>query len=196
MGVPQGSVLGPLLFKIITNDLFYIELESEICNFADDTTIYACDTHAAAVMIRLEGDLQELMQWFTNNGISANPSKFQMILRLKGANEICLYMNNQLIPSSEHVKIVGVNIDNSLKFETHVKEIYQKVNQKVYACGRLRSYLGEQKSMLLLNSDVMSNFSYCPLIWLFWSKVANNEINRTHKRAMRTLYRRGTFRKG
>ena len=57
------------------------------------------------------------------------------------------------------------------------------------AFGRLRPYLGEQKSKLLLNSVVISNFSYCPLIWLFCSKVANNEINRTHKCALRTLDR-------
>ena len=97
-------------------------------------------------------------------------------------------MKDQLIPSSENVKRLGANIDNSLKFETHVKEICKKVNQKV-AFGRLRPYLGEQKSKLLLNSVVMSNFSYCPLIWLFCSKVANIEINRTHKRALRVLYR-------
>ena len=122
--------------------------------------------------------------------MSANPSKFQiMFLGLKGTNKLCLNMKGQLIPSSEHVKLLGVNIDNSLKFETHVKELCKKVNQKVYAFGRLRPYLGEQKSKLLLNSVVMSNFSYCPLIWLFCSKVANNEINRTHKRALRTLYR-------
>ena len=190
IGVPQGSVLGSLLFNIFINDLFYMELESEICNFADDTTIYACDTDVEAVMIRLENDLQGLMQWFTNNGMSANPSKFQiMFLGLKGAKKLCLNMNGQLIPSSEHVKLLGVNIDNSLKFETHVKEICKKVNQKLYAFGRLRPFLGEQKSKLLLNSVVMSNFSYCPLIWLFCSKAANNEINRTHKRALRTLYR-------
>ena len=98
-------------------------------------------------------------------------------------------MYGQLIPSSEHVKLQGVEIDNSLKFETPLKEICKKVNQKVYAFGRIRPYLGEQKSKLLLNSVVMSNFSYNPLIWLFCSKVANNEINRTHKRALRTLYR-------
>ena len=138
-----------------------LELESEICNFADDTTIYACDTHVEAVMTRLEGDLQGLMQWFTNNGMSANPSKFQiMFLGLKGAKKLCLNINGHLIPSSEHVKLLGVNIDNSLKFETHVKEICKKVNQKVFAFGRLRPCLGEQKSKLLLNSVVMSNFSY------------------------------------
>ena len=65
-----------------------MELESEICNFADDTTIYACDTDVEAVMIRLENDLQGLMQWFNNNGMSANPSKFQiMFFGAKGSKE-------------------------------------------------------------------------------------------------------------
>ncbi len=62
------------------------------------------------------------------------------------------------------------------------------INQKVHAFGRLRPYLGEQKSKLLLNSVVLSNFTYCPLIWLFCSKVANTAINKTNKRALRTLY--------
>ena len=116
-----------------------MELVSEICNFADDTTIYACNTDVEAVMISLEGDLQGLMQWFTNNGMSANASKFKvMFLGLKGAKKLCPNMNGQLIPSSEHVKLLGVNIDSSLKFETRVEEICKKVNQRVYAFGRLR----------------------------------------------------------
>ena len=74
---PQGSVPGPLLFNIFLNDLFFIEMESEICNFADDTTIYACGTSIEAVVIRLEGDVYRLSKWFTDNGMKANPSKFQ-----------------------------------------------------------------------------------------------------------------------
>ena len=85
------------------------------------------------------------------------------------------------------VELLGENIDNSLKFEMHVKELCKKVNQKVYAFGRLRPYLGEQKSKLLLNSVVMSNFCYCSLVWLLCSKVVNNEVNRTHKCELRTL---------
>ena len=85
-------------------------------------------------------------------------------------------------------KLLGVNIDNSLNFEAHIKELCRKINQKVHAFGRLRPFLGKQMSKLLLNSVAMSNFSYFSLIWLFCSKGANNESNRTHKRALRTLY--------
>ena len=120
----------------------------------------------------------------------ANPSKFQiMFLGLKRKNNLCLNIIGQLIPSGEHVKLLGVTIDNTLKFETHVLGVCKKVNQKLHAFNRLSPYLGENKSKLLLNAVIMSNFSYCPLIWLFCSKAANNEINRTHKRALRTLYR-------
>ena len=80
IGVPQGSDLGPLLFNIFENELFYMKLPLEICNIADDTTIYTCmHIYVEAVMIRLEAYLQGLIQWFTNNDMSANPTKFQIV---------------------------------------------------------------------------------------------------------------------
>ena len=79
MGVPQGSVRGPLLFNVFINDLFYRDLESEICNFADDTTIYSCDSNIDSVIIKLERALQEVLEWYTANGMNANPSKCQII---------------------------------------------------------------------------------------------------------------------
>ena len=145
-------------------------------NFADDTTIFACDTNVDSVIIKSESELHKLLEWSTTNGMCANPSKFQiMFLGLKRKNKLCLNINGQFIPSSEHVKLLGVTIDNTLKFDTHALGICKKVNQKLHAFNRLSPYLGENKSKLLLNAVIMSNFSYCPLIWLFCSKAANNK---------------------
>ena len=65
MGVVQGSVLGPLLFNIFINDLILYNMSSEICNFADDNTIYACGNDTQKIFMVLENDLCKLLNWFT-----------------------------------------------------------------------------------------------------------------------------------
>ena len=91
IGVPQGSVLGPLLFNIFINDLCLINLDSEICNFADDITLYSCGHDLQEIVTNLENDLSKLLEWFKSNGMVANPKKFQlMFLGLQGEKDFVL----------------------------------------------------------------------------------------------------------
>ena len=112
-GVPQGFVLGSLLFNIFIKDKFYLDPESEVCNFADDTTTYTCDRSIDTMIVKLEDGLQKILDWFKENGICANPAKFEMIfLGLKINNSPLPNTDGQKVKQSEQVKLLGVQIDN------------------------------------------------------------------------------------
>ena len=80
LGVPQGSVLGHLLFNIYLNDLFYIAESTNVSNFAEDTTIYACDRDVNSLVNRLEHDSYLAIEWFENNSMKLNQDKCNFLV--------------------------------------------------------------------------------------------------------------------
>ena len=79
-GVPQGSILGPLLFSIFINDLFFFITKSEVCNFADDKTLYSSNKDLDHVFNNLYYDLYNVLDWFKFISLKANPDKFQFMV--------------------------------------------------------------------------------------------------------------------
>ena len=79
-GVPQGSILGPLLFNVFINDIFMFIEKTEVCNFADDNTIYDCGEDLSNILQNLKHNVKILLKWFRINSLQANPGKFQFMI--------------------------------------------------------------------------------------------------------------------
>ena len=78
--IPQGSILGPLLFNIFIHDIFFFIEKSEICNFADNTTLYSCDRDLLCIKENLTFDMKNILLWFRTNSLKANAGKFQFMM--------------------------------------------------------------------------------------------------------------------
>ena len=78
--IPQGSILVPLLFNILINNIFLVAEKSDICNFADDNTLYSRGRNLPLISSNLEHDMRNLLYWFKINAFKANSGKFQFMI--------------------------------------------------------------------------------------------------------------------
>ena len=187
--VPQGSILGPLLFNIFINDLFLFIEKTKICNFADDNTIYSCNNNLQTILKNLKHDMVNFLKWFKVNSMKANPKKFQFMILGKSTRQIViLNINNIKITESQNVELLGLTIDNRLTFKDHINMLYRRVSYKLHALRRIRKYLTLEKSKLLYNAFINNQFNYASIIWMFCRKQDYLEVEKIHYKALKIVY--------
>ena len=121
--VPQGSILGPLLFNIFWNDLFLFVEDSHLKNYADDNTLYSSSNDLKKVKQTLRQDFEIVTKWFYANYMVLNSGKcYFMYLEQNTVNETFVYNNSEMKHSKEE-NILGVIIDNKFRFKSHVKNL-------------------------------------------------------------------------
>jgi hypothetical protein len=176
-GVPQGSILGPLLFLLYINDISNSSKILQFILYADDTNIfYSCESAEQLCEI-VNRELRGVMQWFQSNRLSVNLKKTNFLffgnkVKLKKLKNCEIFLNSIKIDRTDSAKFLGVIIDESLSWKQHINYTRGKIAKTVGIIRRLRYRLPEKTLNTLYNTLVLPYLSYCNIIW------ANNKPTR------------------
>ena len=199
-GVPQGSILGPLLFLLYINDMPHCSETLKFILFADDTTLYFASENINSLFKILNSELRKLDEWFRANKLSLNvkKTKYSLFHKPKSKDSLPLKLpdiaiNNIKLQRENNVKFLGVIINENLDWNEHIKTIENKISKSIGILYRIRQFLDIHSLKLLYFSHIHSLMNYANIVWGSANKTALNSLYKKQKNACRIIFRMDKF---
>ena len=188
VGVPQGSILAPLLFLLFMNDIAQC-LRYSRCNiYADDVVIYSSSTNIEEAASRLQSDVNGLSRWYDKNRLRINIDKTKVMLLSPSKNyDLVININKQPIEQVKNIRYLGVIIDDKLQWNIHARQVIKSLSYKIYGLSKMRKFIDQDLLNMLYLSLVQPVSDYSCSVWGHCSCKSIDKLFRLQKRAARVV---------
>ena len=191
-GVPQGSILGPLLFIVFFNDFSSCLKHSNVTIYADDTVIYVAGKDTFIIETRLSSDMKAIAEWCVENELilNTNPGKTESMMFGTAKNlaqqpqSLKVIFRNQLINATTTYKYLGVHIDHSLNMNSNFNIVYKKACGRLRLLRKIRPFLNTLAAKAIYQGMIVPILTYCGLINLHLSQSREDKLLAFHHRAL------------
>ena len=197
--VPQGSLLGPLLFNIYINDIINVPQHLTSILFADDSCFYISGSTIEPLINYINFDLENIHRWLATNKLTLNIDKSHYVVftRKNLSRHLIirnpLKINDNILERLNETNFLGVNLTYNLSWKNHINNLVNKVNKYCSILYLTRDSLTLSSLKLIYHSVIYSSISYCNIIWAKAPQVHINKLFIAQKRIVRTIKNRSRF---
>ena len=199
-GVPQGSILGPLLFILYTNDMSNITVNNKVIVYADDTTVLITGRNLTEAKQHCNDILERFYLYFSLNKLSINPTKTKYIVykpklksyenkkKLRDTTGTVIMMSDTKLQEVESIRFLGVIINNNLTWELHKKHIFTKVSRTIGLLYKCKHVMDEEGQIRMYKTFVQPYFNYAIEVWGHTIKAKGDILNKLQSKVLKIVF--------